>query len=287
MSETLSVKRVYTLCKPQGEVSAPLFYDSPHSGMDYPDDFNFDCEKPQLDRLADLYIDELFGHVSDQGAVFLKAEFPRSYIDVNRHEDDVDTLLIEGLWSKPVYPKGRANSGYGIVYRLAKGEPIYKNRLPLDILRKRIKEYYNPYHTAVSTSLSWLHEQFGQVYHINCHSMPSMHKFLQLPDIVLSDRNGSTCSPTFLYFVKELLQAKNYSVGINHPYKGGEILRKYGKPSQNIHSLQIEINRALYMDENTLEKNRNYATLQKDLKEITGQLSETLISSSEKLLAAD
>ena len=287
MSDLLSLNRVYTLCKPEGDSHAPLFFDSPHSGQTYPNDFAYACQKTQLDSLSDLYVDQLFSHVISQGAYLLKAEFPRSYVDVNRHEDDIDTQLVDGLWTKPLYQKGRANAGYGVVYRLVKGEPIYESRLSPEVITQRLRNYYQPYHQAMHDTLQNIQAQFGCSYHINCHSMPSAHRFIDLPDIVLSDRNGSSCSLSFIEYFKELFTEKNYSVTINHPYKGAEILRKYGQPTLEMHSLQIEINRSLYMNEETLQKNKGFVKLQKDIEYITGQLSETLKNSCAKLLAAD
>lgn len=287
MSDPLSLNRVYTLCKPEGDIHAPLFFDSPHSGKDYPDDFSYSCEKAQLDSMSDLYVEELYQHVSSQGAYFLKAEFPRSYVDLNRHADDIDIQLIDGLLTKAPHPKGRASAGYGVIYRLVRGNPIYDARLSLETINKRLNEYYRPYHQVMEETFQTLQDIFGCAYHINCHSMPSTHHFIELPDIVLSDLNGTSCSSLFLNFVKELFIAKDYTVSINHPYKGAEILRKYGQPTHNAHSLQIEINRSLYMDEATLMKNNGFAKLQKDIKEITGSISEKLKGSSSKLLAAD
>ncbi len=287
MSDPLSLNRVYTLCKPEGDIHVPLFFDSPHSGQTYPNDFAYSCEKTQLDSMADLYVDELYAHVCTQGSYFLKAEFPRSYVDVNRHADDIDTQLVDGLWSKPLYQKGRANAGYGVIYRLVKSRPIYKERLSSQEINNRLENYYAPYHQVIADTIQVLQDRFGCVYHINCHSMPSSHRFIELPDIVLSDRNGSSCTPTFVAFVKSLFVEKNYSVGLNHPYKGAEILRKYGQPTLDRHSLQIEINRSLYMNEQILQKHENFERLKADLADITRSISDALKSSSQQLLAAD
>ncbi len=287
MSQSLSLNRVYTLCKPEGDFQTPLLFDSPHSGQKYPEDFDYICKKSELESLSDLYVDELFEHVTQQAAYFLKAEFPRSYIDVNRHIDDIDIQLVDGLWSKAIYKQGRAKSGYGVIYRLAKGKNIYETRLSAETIHSRLTDYYTPYHKALSNTLNTIHERYGTAYHINCHSMPSSQRFIKLPDIVLSDRNGSSCSPQFMDFVKTLFVRKGYSISVNHPYKGAEILRQCGNPAYDRHSLQIEINRKLYMDEKTLQKHEGFEALKGNLEDITLSISKALRDMSENLLAAD
>lgn len=288
MSHSLSLNRSAFLCKPEDGISAPILFDSPHSGTHVPDDMPLACSHEHIKSVADLYVDNLFEHVTEQGMAFLKTDISRCYVDVNRHIDDIDIHMVDGLWTSPVYAKGRAKHGYGVIYRMARGEKLSDKKLSQNEIKQRLAKFYVPYHETLKNALDALHTQFQQAYLINCHSMPSRHSFARLPDIVLSDRNGVTCAPDFLQFVKTLFVEKGYKVALNHPYQGGEILRRYGQPTHNRHALQIEINRALYMDEISLKKKEaGFETLKGNLREVTEKISKTLQQDAYTSLAAD
>jgi N-formylglutamate deformylase len=254
----------------------PLVFDSPHSGSLYPDDFSFCCPLPVLRRAEDAFVDELFGTAPEFGATLLAAVFPRSYLDVNRAADDLDPALLAGGWPDhvPLKPATRV----GLVRRYAQpGIPIYNRKLlPKDVLA-RIERYHTPYHRTLDEACDRLHGEFGAVWHINCHSMPStgnreMGRKGEHGDFVLGDRDGTTCDGEFTDFVAGTLRGMGYEVHVNDGYKGVEIVRRQGRPSERRHSLQIEIDRALYMDQRALEKNSGFAQVKADLAKLVEEL---------------
>ena len=254
----------------------PLVFDSPHSGSLYPEDFAFCCPLPILRRAEDAYVDELFGVAPDYGATLIAAVFPRSYLDVNRAADDLDPGLLAGAWPHhlPLRPATRV----GLVRRFAQpGVPIYDRKLPPDDVLARIERYHTPYHRALDEACDRLHGEFGAVWHVNCHSMPStgnrqMGRKGEHGDFVLGDRDGTTCDGEFTDFVARTLRGMGYEVHINDGYKGVEIVRRLGRPAEGRHSLQIEIDRALYMDQRTLEKNAGFDQMQADLARLVEEL---------------
>jgi N-formylglutamate deformylase len=254
--------------EPQG-AEAPLVFDSPHSGSHYPDDFRFCCPLDLLRTAEDSYVDELYAAAPELGGTLIGALFPRSYVDPNRAADDLDTALFEGPWPQPLSPSHRTRSGLGLVRRVARpGIPIYDHKLTIAEVRARIDRYHTPYHSVLDETCDRLHRKFGTVWHINCHSMPSQRsgkKGGHCADFVLGDRDGTTCAPELTDFVARVLRGRGYTVRINEIYKGVEIVKRQGRPAARRHSLQIEVDRALYMDQKTLEKTADFARLQADI----------------------
>jgi len=269
----------------------PLIVDSPHSGRIYPADFDFCCPLPMLRQTEDSYVDELVVCATEAGATVLTAEFPRSYIDVNRAENDLDPAVLAEAWPEPLAPSERTLQGLGLVRRLCKsGVPVYRALLPVVEVQKRIENFYRPYHEALRLRSAALLKQFGECYLINAHSMPGKsHEshFLRRPDFVLGDRNGTSCDPSFTRRVRDILQDMGYSVALNDPYKGVEIVQRYGKPQAGQHALQLEINRRLYMNEQTLEKTDGFARLQKDMAQFFKLITEELAGDMPDRLAAE
>lgn len=288
------IQGVYHLNKPQNPL--PLVFDSPHSGTLYPDDFDFSCDFGILEKAEDKYVDDLFATAPDHGGSLLCALFPRSYIDVNRCEKDIDQELLEELWPEEINPTPRSEAGIGLIRRLVRpGMPVYDRHLKTNEIRHRIETYYRPYHTALDHLIHEAHTAYGQVWHINCHSMPSQSSFVsslrranpfQLPDFVLGDRDGTACDPVFTRAVRDFLKNMGYTVAINDPYKGVELVQRYSDPAMGRHSLQIEINKSLYMNEDTNEKTRNYSTLKNDTNKLMSFLSY-YVNSNLVPLAAD
>ena len=242
----------------------PLVLDSPHSGSDYPDDFAYCCPLPVLRRAEDAYVDELYEAAPVFGATLIGALFPRSYLDPNRAPDDLDPGLLTG--PLPSCLKPRPVTRVGLVRRHAQpGVPIYDKKLsPGDILA-RIERYHTPYHRVLDEACGRLHREFGAVWHINCHSMPTHGDRGEHGDFVLGDRDGTTCAAEFTDFVARFLRGLGYDVRINEGYKGVEIVRRQGRPAEHRHSLQIEVDRSLYMDQKTLEKLPGFEPLRADL----------------------
>lgn len=257
------------------ENALPVIFDSPHSGTAYPDDFNYNCDLNDLKRVEDTYVDELFSKAPHYGAALLCAQFPRSYIDVNRAVTDIDELLMHEPWPSeqlnPIAPTERSKAGIGLISRLIKpGKAIYNNKLTPDTIMHRIKTYYEPYHDTLRTLLDDAYEHHGQFWHVNCHSMPAstaypkQNRYNKPSDIVLGTNDGQSCSKEFVYTLRAFWEKRGYRVTINDPFKGVELITRYAQPTQGKNSIQIEINRGLYMDEKTREKNANCAKLKQD-----------------------
>lgn len=289
---TNKIDFVYKSLEP--ESCLPLVFDSPHSGRTYPDDFDHICDFKDLRRAEDLYVDELFKTAPDFGACYLEAHFPRSYIDVNRSLDDIDPLLLDESWPGHIVTTPRAHAGIGLIRRLLKSDyPVYDRKLTLDETRHRIQTYYAPYHDKLKSLIDDLHAAYGQVWHVNCHSMPSngftsRHGRFSSPlaDFVIGDLDGTSCARDFSFMLKDTLKSMGYKVAMNDPYKGVEILRRHGLPHVNRHSVQIEINKALYIDEQRIEKTGNFENLKSDL----GKLIKTVadfVKDQQVPLAAD
>ncbi len=255
----------------------PLVLDSPHSGAVYPQEFAYRCPLPVLRRAEDSYVDELYAAAPAYGATLIGALFPRSYIDVNRAADDLDPAVLAGALPPAWLP--RPVTRVGLVRRHAQpGVPIYDRKLSPDDVLARIERYHTPYHRVLEESCDRLHREFGAVWHINCHSMPSAGNRREGQrgehgDFVLGDRDGSTCAPQFTDFVARFLRGLGYEVRINEGYKGVEIVRRHGRPAERRHSLQIEVDRALYMDQKTLEKLPGFDRLKADLARLVEALA--------------
>ena len=273
---------VYDLWRPDG-TPVPAVFDSPHSGTDYPDDFGHSVPMARLRRAEDMHVDDLFSAAPDRGATFLAARFPRSYVDPNRAADDIDPKLIDGIWPDPVSVSDKSRLGHGLIWRLCPPDvAIYDRKLEVAEVRRRIDRFHQPYHAALADELGRLYGRFGRVFHVNCHSMPAASAPLVIDragarrraDFVLDDRDGTSCSPTFRILVQETLQDMGYAVAINDPYKGVELVRAHADPAAGRHSLQIEISRALYMDEDSFARSANYDRLKSDIDRLVAILCE-------------
>jgi N-formylglutamate amidohydrolase len=248
----------------------PLVADSPHSGRAYPEDFGHAAPMALLRRAEDAFVDDLFEAAPHHGAGFLKALFPRSYIDPNRHEGEIDENMLAAPWPRNLRLSERTEMGLGLIRRLIKGNvPIYDRLLSVAEVENRIAGYHRPYHDELEKMLDEAHARFGSVWHINAHSMKALgrRKGQQIPrdDFVLGDLDGESCDPVFTEFVAETLRGLGYTVRLNHPFKGAELVTRFGRPREGRHSLQIEINRGLYMDEDRIEKTDGFTALKRDI----------------------
>lgn len=266
----------------------PLVLDSPHSGTVYPEDFRPVCELATLRRAEDTHVEKLYAFASDMGAAWIEAHFPRSYLDANRDMTEVDTTMLDGPWTDPVSTDPRVLSkvrlGKGLIWKLTdEGLPIYDRPLTVAEVRQRIDQCWRPYHAAVAQAIDDAHARHGYSIHINCHSMPAIagshatdFPGLAHADFVIGDRDGSTADPALSHKLCAHLRACGYSVDYNHPYKGVELVRRHGNPAANRHSIQVEINRKLYMDEATLALDEaGAARLQADLRSMVEMLLAT------------
>jgi N-formylglutamate amidohydrolase len=258
---------------------AALVFDSPHSGTIQPPDFAAVAPAAALRRPTDAFVDEIFAAASDLGGVLLAAQFPRSYIDPNRDTVDVDPAMIDAPWPHPTTESFKTGRGTGLVWRVIPPDtPIYDRKLTVAEVEHRIETYWRTYHRAVKADLDRVFETFGAVWHVNCHSMPAMGDAttedgpVARAEFVLGDRDGTTCDPAFTDTVAGFLGGLGYGVKINDPYKGVELVRRYSDPAAGRHSLQIEINRGLYMDEATGEKAAGFGKLRDDVTALIGHI---------------
>ncbi len=252
---------------------SPLVLDSPHSGTHYPPDFLFSCDHTVLRRAEDTHVEKLYDFAPELGAHWIEAHFPRSYIDTNRNTSEIDVNLLDALWPELVETDpevmAKVRLGKGLIWRSTDdGVAIYDRKLSVAEVQGRIARCWRPYHAAVAQAIEVAHSKHGYSIHINCHSMPAIASTFatdfpgeEHADFVVGDRDATAASPVLSKHVGEHLTSLGYSVSYNHPYKGVELLRRYGNPAQNRHSIQLEINRKLYMNEETLELNDGYGPL--------------------------
>ncbi len=273
----------------------PLVLDSPHSGTDYPADFAHQADPSRLRSAEDSHVHDLFTGALDQGAVMLDALFPRSYIDPNRAQNDFlpASLVAAEADHLPfqLEPTVKSDLGIGLIWMRVPpdGEPMYPQPLAAATVLQRLAGYYQPYHAALRECLDRTYRTFGRVFHINCHSMSNQAsamstqpKGTRRPDFVIGDRDGTSCDPLLTQMLYEFLTAQGYQVTINDPYKGVELVRAYSDPVHDRHSVQLEINRQLYMDETSREKNSDFGKIQIVLKQAIDALAPLLHTSDAK-----
>jgi N-formylglutamate deformylase len=242
-----------------GAAAIPLVCDSPHSGTDYPPDFGHAVAVAELRKCEDTHVHWLWDAVPRLGGTLVQATFPRSYIDPNRHEHDIDVAMLADRWPGEVAPTARSQAlGNGLVSSLTPTRlPIYNRRLPAGEVAHRIAHYWRPYRRALAQALESAGAG-GRRWHLNLHSMPSnAYERLglvppgPLADVVLGDLHGRSCSAAFTAMVAGAFRQRGYSVAVNDPYAGQDLLRAFGAPARGHESLQIELNRAVYLNEQT------------------------------------
>ena len=272
-----------------GEPRTPLVLDSPHSGFDFPADFGAAVSEFELRDGEDCFVDELWMPATGRGIGLIAARVPRTYIDYNRHAGDIDLALIDGgRWPGEHVPSGKARLGKALIWRtLDDGVDIYDRKLGVEEVRHRIERYHRPYHHALQKRIEATHARFGASWHIDCHSMNAVAGAqgeggagAPRADVVLGDRDGTTCDPAFTAFVRAHLANLGYDVKVNDPYKGVELVRAYSNPAARRMSLQLEVNKRLYMDQATRQKTAGFATLQKDLASLVDALLDYTASAT-------
>jgi N-formylglutamate deformylase len=267
----------FVLTQPRVE-ALPLLFDSPHSGRHYPVDWITPLPLTELRRGEDAYVDALLERGPDFGITLLAAHFPRCYIDVNRDVDDIDPELLAGPWTggSTLRPSEKSRKGLGLIRRyVVPGKAIVERPLPVAEVRARIERIYVPYHAALAAQLDALRTRFGFVWLVDWHSMKSRGNAMTpdgegtlRPDMVVGDRHGMSAEPRFVELVVGHLRELGYRVSVNDPYKGATIVRRYGDPARGYSALQIEVNRALYLDESTVECIDEFARLQRSVESL-------------------
>jgi N-formylglutamate deformylase len=262
----------------------PLVLNSPHSGRIYPRCFveNSRLDQAGIRRSEDHYVDELFMSGVHLGAPMLAANFPRAYVDVNREPYELDPRMFDGC----LPPFANTNSirvagGLGTIPKIvAENMEIYRQKLPVCEAIDRVEQIYKPYHTALRRLIARTHAQFGRAILLDCHSMPGNIRLPGSgirPDFIIGDRYGTSASSDLSRLALRLLEDMGFAAVRNKPYAGGFITEHYGRPARNLHALQIEINRSLYIDEATLKKKADYprvvSAIQHFLKNFCAEIS--------------
>jgi len=259
---------------------APIIFNSPHSGSVYPAEFlnASRIDLPTLRRAEDSFMDELIADVAERGFPVIRVNFPRSYVDVNREPYELDPRMFSGRLPSFANTRSmRVAGGLGTIPRVVgDGQEIYRERLAVDDALSRIETLYKPYHRALRRLINRV-QTFGTVVVVDCHSMPSIgvsRDEPRRPDVVIGDRYGTSCAPLLPDRVEQTMRRLGYSVGRNKPYAGGFITEHYGNPASGLHAIQLELNRAVYMDERRREKGPRFVQVAADF----AALAEALAS---------
>jgi N-formylglutamate deformylase len=266
------------------EWQGPVVFNSPHSGSIYPRAFltTSRLDTATLRRSEDSFVDELVLGVVRRGYPLMRAHFPRCYVDVNREPYELDPRMFEGRLPSFANTRSmRVAGGLGTVARVVgDAQEIYGQRLPVDDAIRRIEGLYKPYHRALRRLFTRVHRNFGAAVLIDCHSMPSTAGSKDerpRADVVLGDRYGTSCVTAVAETIEATLRGQGYSVSRNKPYAGGFITEHYGNPAAGLHAIQLEINRALYMDERRFERSPSFASLAADLETLAERLGALAI----------
>ena len=270
----------YEVLEPAGYVG-PILFNSPHSGSTYPRAFlaASRLDMGTLRRSEDSFVDELVAGVVARGFPLMHAHFPRCFVDVNREPYELDPRMFEGRLPSFANTRSmRVAGGLGTVARVVgDAQEIYDQRIPVDDALRRIESLYKPYHRSLRRLFTKLQRDFGAAVLVDCHSMPSTagHKDERpRPEFVLGDRYGTSCVGVVSEAVEQTLRSLGYSVSRNKPYAGGFITEHYGNPTAGLHAIQLEINRALYMDERRYQRSSHFARLAADLETLASRLGE-------------
>jgi N-formylglutamate deformylase len=262
------------------EWRSSVIFNSPHSGRVYPVEFLVASrlDLTTLRRSEDSFVDELFAGVVRRGHPLMRAHFPRCYVDVNREPYELDPRMFDGRLPSFANTRSmRVAGGLGTVARVVgDAQEIYSQRLSVDDALRRIDALYKPYHRALRRLFTRVHRELGAAVLIDCHSMPSTtgaREERPRADVVLGDRYGTSCTPIVSETIETTLRGLGYTVSRNKPYAGGFITEHYGNPAAGLHSIQLEINRALYMDERRYERTASFAELGADLETLADQLA--------------
>jgi len=263
------------------QLAGPVLFNSPHSGSTYPAAFlaHSRLDIATLRRSEDSHVDALVAGVVRRGFPMMRAHFPRCFIDVNREPYELDPRMFEGRLPSFANTRSmRVAGGLGTVARVVgDAQEIYDSRISVDEAMRRIEGLYKPYHRALRRLFTKMHRQFGTAVLVDCHSMPSnagQKDERPRPEFVIGDRYGTSCVGIVADCVERTLRGQGYTVSRNKPYAGGFITEHYGNPAVGLHAVQLEINRALYMDERRYERSTHFEALAADLERLAQELGQ-------------
>lgn len=272
------MEATFKLQEAESQQKYPVICDSPHSGNLFPEGVIPEAFHPVLRRWQDRFVHHIIADAPQIGIPMLSANYSRSFLDLNRHVMDLDDKMLKETPQGFEAKRRTASNVQGLFKRFGpNGEELFPHPMSYNEMQKLIDTYYTPYHVELTNLINQTKQTFGKAIHLNWHSMYSFDtQNNPRPDFVISDNMGTTCSIELTKFVKTTLEDYGYSVQVNDPFKGGEIVQQYGKPEDDVHSLQIEIRKALYMSEQTYEKHEGFNDLQhmiRDFLDKTGKWS--------------
>jgi N-formylglutamate deformylase len=272
-------KAAYYLIHPERRTTSVVFA-SPHSGREYPWSFlrRTALNEHSVRSSEDAFVDELFDSAPRFGAPFLKAGAPRAYVDLNRSTEEIDPALIEG--ARKVGHNPRVASGLGVIPRVvANGQAIYSGKISMIEAQRRIDTYWRPYHDALQAQLDHAHVMFGEAILVDCHSMPHeamdavARSGVRRPEVVLGDRFGAAAGDDIVDRIEAAFAGAGLVVTRNTPFAGAYVTQHYGKPARGFHAVQIEIDRALYMNERLIRPNGNFAAFKRLLEGVIAEIA--------------
>ena len=274
-------KEPIVVARPERQ-TAPFIFASPHSGRLYPASFarQSRLDPVMLRKSEDAFVDELFAAVPDLGAPLIVARFPRAFVDANRAPGEIDPAMFDAPLASVIAPRTpRVAAGLGVIPRIVRdGVEIYGARLPAHEAHFRLEGFYRPYHAALARLVSETRALFGIAIVIDCHSMPPPSRG---SDVVIGDCYGEAAAAELIVEAQRALAELGFAVARNTPYAGGYTTHLYGKPESGLHALQIEVSRALYLDEGRMAKTAGFA----DCKERLSRFAARLMAGSWMALA--
>lgn len=272
-------KVAFTTYEPERSTSCVVFA-SPHSGSDYCDEFMAQTilDSRVIRSSEDAFVDQLFLSAPEFGSHLLMAGAPRAYIDLNRSPDELDPALIEGVRRQGHNP--RVASGLGVIPRVvSNGRAIYRGKIPMTEVRRRIDGFWTPYHAELGRLLDQSRARFGRAILVDCHSMPHeamdgvSRKVARRPEIVLGDRFGAAAGADIVDRIEAAFVRAGFAVARNAPFAGAYITQAYGRPSRQQHAVQIEIDRSIYMDEATILPNARFEQVRALLRGVVSEIA--------------
>ena len=267
--------------------AVPLLVDVSRSGRDYPREYRSPLPFTTVHDNVSMYVEDLWAGAPSVGATLLYCAFPNTWIDVNRSELDMDPAVVDGEWPVELKPTARTLEGLGLIKTKARyGEPFQERKLAVSEIQARLDRYYRPYHAELKRIADALHARFGRLRQISCHCMSAVgaptHPDAGKPraDFCVSDLKGTTASPEAMALVVDTLRSYGYSVSVNAPYIGNELIKRIGDPARGIDSIQVEINKKLFMDTKTFRATEGLTKVKADLDRLLQVLAHDSLRST-------
>ncbi|HEX2830842.1 MAG TPA: N-formylglutamate amidohydrolase [Burkholderiales bacterium] len=252
--------------------AVPLLVDVSRSGREYPKEYRSPLPFTTVHDNVSMYVEDLWAGAPQVGATLLYCAFPNTWVDVNRNELDMDPAVVDGEWPVELKPTARTLEGLGLIKTKARyGEPFQERKLTVAEIEERLNQYYRPYHAELKRIADDLYAKFGKLTQISCHCMSAVgaptHPDAGQPraDFCVSDIKGLTASKPALELVVDTLKSYGYSVSVNTPYIGNELIRRIADPASGRNSIQVEINKKLFMDTKTFRATEGLAKVKADL----------------------